>query len=539
MVVGYVAWPHPKVTEIGALLSTFGAGLQALTGAPRLLQAIASDRLFPYMDPIAILSKRNEPVRALVATFFLTETGILIGNLDLIAPLLSMFFLLFYAAVNMACLIMSLLSSPHWRPTFRFFHWSISLVGVTSCIAFMFLIGWYLALIALTIFSLSYLLIRINGAKLEWGTGVIGMALNFATQSLLLVSRTGDSTKKRQAAGVWRPEVMIFVKLVKQPIVEEHENKSTLTTTTTTKRRENKILIKEVTGIQYHVNVNKEDAQIFNLARLIKQGHGLAVAVAVITCDTDNPYDTRNDLRELLKREMLLQHVEGLSDVYVTKSRFKSSFLQGISSIVQLSGLGKLRANTIMMRFPQESSTEKERDAFIQAVQEGIDARMAIIAPLRVGQILFNTPGCIDIVILHEDDTGLLLMLAHLLRRESRFRQLISIHLLIPMSNKDPDEEMEVSREWKEYLRKVRIEAEVHVFYCINHPREVNAALKLHWKRPSTKLTLVSMQCEASLHDPMNKHSLAKWIEHCLVRTSGMDNVLLVWNVSNVSPVGE
>ena len=40
LVVGNIAWPHPKVVEIGSLLSTIGAGLQSLTGAPRLLQVI-------------------------------------------------------------------------------------------------------------------------------------------------------------------------------------------------------------------------------------------------------------------------------------------------------------------------------------------------------------------------------------------------------------------------------------------------------------------------------------------------------------------
>ena len=38
LVVGNIAWPHPKVVEVGSLLSTIGAGLQSLTGAPRLLQ---------------------------------------------------------------------------------------------------------------------------------------------------------------------------------------------------------------------------------------------------------------------------------------------------------------------------------------------------------------------------------------------------------------------------------------------------------------------------------------------------------------------
>ena len=36
--MGNIAWPHPKVVEVGSLLSTIGAGLQSLTGAPRLLQ---------------------------------------------------------------------------------------------------------------------------------------------------------------------------------------------------------------------------------------------------------------------------------------------------------------------------------------------------------------------------------------------------------------------------------------------------------------------------------------------------------------------
>lgn len=47
--VGTLAWPSPWVIVIGSFFSTCGAGLQSLTGAPRLLQAIAKDNIIPFL----------------------------------------------------------------------------------------------------------------------------------------------------------------------------------------------------------------------------------------------------------------------------------------------------------------------------------------------------------------------------------------------------------------------------------------------------------------------------------------------------------
>ena len=78
--VGNIAWPHPKVVEIGSLLSTIGAGLQSLTGAPRLLQAIAKDQIIPFLKPFETLSGSGEPVRALGITLVISEVAVLIGK---------------------------------------------------------------------------------------------------------------------------------------------------------------------------------------------------------------------------------------------------------------------------------------------------------------------------------------------------------------------------------------------------------------------------------------------------------------------------
>ena len=80
LVVGNIAWPHPKVVEVGSLLSTIGAGLQSLTGAPRLLQAIAKDGIIPFLEPFRHQSAGGEPIRALFLTCCICEGAVLMGK---------------------------------------------------------------------------------------------------------------------------------------------------------------------------------------------------------------------------------------------------------------------------------------------------------------------------------------------------------------------------------------------------------------------------------------------------------------------------
>ena len=54
---------------------------------------------------------------------FDAQVAILIGNVDALAPLLSMFFLMCYGFVNLACALQSLLKTPMWRPQFKYYHW--------------------------------------------------------------------------------------------------------------------------------------------------------------------------------------------------------------------------------------------------------------------------------------------------------------------------------------------------------------------------------------------------------------------------------
>ncbi len=132
-----------------------------------------------------MVNKRGEPVRAIIVSLVIAECAILIGNLDFIAPVLTMFFLMCYMFLNLACTVQSLLRSPSWRPRFKYFHWSISLIGIFLCLLVMFLSSWFYTLCAMALAAFIYKYIEYRGAEKEWGDGIRGLALSAARFSLL------------------------------------------------------------------------------------------------------------------------------------------------------------------------------------------------------------------------------------------------------------------------------------------------------------------------------------------------------------------
>lgn len=70
-------------------MATIGAGMQSLTGAPRLLQAISADEVIPFLRPFQKTDSRGEPLRAIFITIFICEIGILIAVIEDIAALIT------------------------------------------------------------------------------------------------------------------------------------------------------------------------------------------------------------------------------------------------------------------------------------------------------------------------------------------------------------------------------------------------------------------------------------------------------------------
>ncbi|NXH04009.1 S12A7 protein, partial [Loxia leucoptera] len=214
LVVGTLAWPSPWVIVIGSFFSTCGAGLQSLTGAPRLLQAIARDGIVPFIQIFGHGKANGEPTWALLLTVGICEIGILIASLDSVAPILSMFFLMCYMFVNLACAVQTLLRTPNWRPRFKYYHWTLSFLGMSLCLALMFICSWYYALIAMLIAGCIYKYIEYRGAEKEWGDGIRGLSLNAARYALLRIEDGPPHTKN------WRPQLLVLLNLDNEQLVK-------------------------------------------------------------------------------------------------------------------------------------------------------------------------------------------------------------------------------------------------------------------------------------------------------------------------------
>ncbi|XP_030032006.1 solute carrier family 12 member 4 isoform X2 [Manduca sexta] len=418
LVVANMAWPNQWVILIGSFLSTLGAGLQSLTGAPRLLQAIAKDEIIPFLAPFAVSSSRGEPTRALLLTMAICQCGILLGNVDILAPLLSMFFLMCYGFVNLACALQTLLKTPNWRPRFKYYHWSLSLAGLTLCISIMFMTSWFYALIAMGMAGLIYKYIEYRGAEKEWGDGLRGLALSAARYSLLRLEEGPPHTKN------WRPQVLVLAKL--------------------------------------NDDLMPTYRKMLAFASQLKAGKGLTVCVSVLGGEFPRRAGEAGAARLNLRRCMDDEKLKGFVDVLVAPS-----IPDGLSHLVQTTGLGGLKPNTVIVGWPytwrhSEEALEPRWRGFLHTVRAVTAARMAMLVPKGINFFPDSTEkvsGNIDIWwIVH--DGGMLMLLPFLLRQHRTWKNCkMRIFTVAQME----DNSIQMKKDLKMFLYQLRIEAEVEV----------------------------------------------------------------------------
>ncbi|XP_041842658.1 solute carrier family 12 member 6-like isoform X1 [Melanotaenia boesemani] len=417
LVVGTLAWPTPWVIVIGSFFSTCGAGLQSLTGAPRLLQAIAKDNIIPFLRVFGHGKANGEPTWALLLTALIAELGILIASLDLVAPILTMFFLMCYLFVNLACALQTLLRTPNWRPRFSYYHWTLSFLGMTICLALMFISSWYYAIVAMVIAGMIYKYIEYHGAEKEWGDGIRGLSLSAARYALLRLEEGPPHTKN------WRPQLLVLLKLDEDAHVKS--------------------------------------PRLLTFASQLKAGKGLTIVGTVVSGNFLHSFGEALAAEQTLKNLMDKERVKGFCQCIVAqKAR------EGISHMIQSSGLGGMKPNTVVMGWPhawRQSEDPQSWKTFINTVRVTTAAHLALLVPKNISLFPSNsepcTEGYIDVWwIVH--DGGMLMLLPFLLRQHKVWRKCgMRIFTVAQME----DNSIQMKKDLATFLYHLRIEAEVEV----------------------------------------------------------------------------
>ncbi|XP_040887374.1 solute carrier family 12 member 6-like isoform X3 [Toxotes jaculatrix] len=417
LVVGTLAWPSPWVIVIGSFFSTCGAGLQSLTGAPRLLQAIAKDNIIPFLRVFGHGKANGEPTWALLLTALIAELGILIASLDMVAPILTMFFLMCYLFVNLACALQTLLRTPNWRPRFSYYHWTLSFLGMTICLALMFISSWYYAIVAMVIAGMIYKYIEYHGAEKEWGDGIRGLSLSAARYALLRLEEGPPHTKN------WRPQLLVLLKLDEDAHVKS--------------------------------------PRLLTFASQLKAGKGLTIVGTVVSGNFLQSYGEALAAEQTLKHLMDKERVKGFCQCIVAQKP-----REGISHMIQSSGLGGMKPNTVVMGWPhawRQSEDPQAWKTFINTVRVTTAAHLALLVPKNISLFPSNsepcTEGYIDVWwIVH--DGGMLMLLPFLLRQHKVWRKCgMRIFTVAQME----DNSIQMKKDLATFLYHLRIEAEVEV----------------------------------------------------------------------------
>ncbi|XP_003968785.2 solute carrier family 12 member 9 [Takifugu rubripes] len=196
---------HPLVT-IGVYCSTLSAAMSNLIGASRILYALARDDLFgKVLSPAKKTSHSGNPWASVLISWFLVQLVLFSGKLNTIASIVTIFFLLVYAAVDVACLALEWASAPNFRPTFRYFTWHTCVLGIVGCAVMMFLINAIYASASIAFMLLLLLLIHYLSPTSSWG--YISQALIFhqVRKYLLMLDVRKDHVK------FWRPQILLMV----------------------------------------------------------------------------------------------------------------------------------------------------------------------------------------------------------------------------------------------------------------------------------------------------------------------------------------
>jgi len=192
----------PMLIFLGVWGATISSAVGSILTAPRTLQALALDGHAPRVAGRGY-GPANEPRVGTAITFVIALVGILLGNLDVIAPVLTMFFLATYGFTNLACGLERWADSPSFRPDFAV-PAGVGLFGAVACFYVMSIISLPAMVLAMVCCFGIFAVTQRRRLESDYGDARFGIWSALARSALLNLQRAEFHPQN------WRPNLIIF-----------------------------------------------------------------------------------------------------------------------------------------------------------------------------------------------------------------------------------------------------------------------------------------------------------------------------------------
>jgi amino acid transporter len=191
----------PELVIAGIWGATLSSAFGSILGAPRILQATSTDKITHKFFAKGF-GPLNEPRNALLLTFLIAEAGILVGDLDVIARVVSMFFITTYGFLNLSCAIESWASSD-FRPDFKIPKF-VSIIGAAACFIVMIQLDFAAMVGATLILGSLFIYLTKKQLTLETGDTWDSVWSSVVRKGLAKLSRSKADIRN------WRPNIILF-----------------------------------------------------------------------------------------------------------------------------------------------------------------------------------------------------------------------------------------------------------------------------------------------------------------------------------------
>ena len=414
------------VVDAGVVAATLSSALASFLGAPRILQSLAGDKIFKMFNFFAMgEGPMNNPRRAVLLTLAIAAGVVILGDLNVIASLVSMFFLISYGLLNYATYMEARSESPSFRPTFKLYHPRIGLLGAIVCGLAMFEIDQFAGAAAIAIMFGVYQYVEKRAIPARFFDSRRSHHLYEARQHLLAASEEAEHPLS------WRPQLLVL-----------SDDRS---------RRQ----------------------RLLRFASWIGGRSGLTTVARIVTGHGPEVLERRRQALSELKEEIEDSGVTAFPLVVVGDSLDPT-----LSALVQSAGIGPLRVNTVVVNWITNVASSVHTSLGLRRFSDNLRTAFHFGCNLLIFDADAREWEALDAakpkdrqidIWWHQNSSGeLMLLLAHLMRRDDQWA---AAELRVLTETNPGESEDMAERRLETALAEYRIDAEIIV--CRFHKQEI------------------------------------------------------------------
>ena len=385
----------------GLIAAILSSAVGSILAAPRTLQAMSDDGILP--SNLGVLED-GEPKFAMYLSSGVALIAVLLGDLNAVATVVTLFFLTTYGMINIVSALESWVGNPSFRPKMKT-HCILSLLAAFGCFGVMILINPVASLLAIVVEVGIYYVLARKSMESTWGDMRAGIMMAISRRALLAHRNLEEHPRN------WRPHILVFCREIKDSI------------------------------------------PMVQLSDDLSQGRGIVTVAHLKTGQIEN-FDDLDDDVEKLNFELTRNGLEAFCEVNVVPD-----LASGILTIAQANGIAGMHSNTLVLGWPSA-------DAFPQEaikMMKGLDRLGKSLLLVRLQRLPTAKERSIDIWWSGTQNNGdLMLLIAHMLSQSGNWRR-CAINIKTAIEN--PNELTKRQKQIESLIAESRIPANVSVVH--------------------------------------------------------------------------